>query len=77
MPYGTPTPDTYASTYNITATHIATGVHVVITSGGDFDEADKDAAFQAVVDLVSASLDFELHPGTKAYPTLVGITPTP
>lgn len=70
MPYGSPQ-NAGDCEYAATVQHVATGVWLRLSTGPGTGpsvptESNSDTAFQALVDLVAASTDFDFSGGAKS-----------
>lgn len=86
MPYGSPQYTNDESTYEVYAdgpdvsadsSSRPLRVHVTASIAEGQSEAEADAAFQLLVDMINASSDFATFGGTKRYEAAVSITATP
>lgn len=86
MSYGTPQYTNDLATYEVYAdgpdvsqdsTIRKLRFHVTAEIVEDQDEAEADAAFQLLLDLINASSDFVTFGGAKRYEAAVAITATP
>ena len=79
MPYGQPTGQSHAARYTIQAQYGDTEISLVghLDQGGGFPaEVDKDAAWQALVDLFAAAPGWTIIEAGRAYDMREDISPT-
>lgn len=81
MSYGSPTKQegtvTYAALGVVYQSFDQTSITVTINASNDMTELERDAAFQALIDLLDGSADFSVAGGMKAYSTTEEVTVTP
>lgn len=86
MSYGTPQYTNAEATYEVygDGPDVSSGsnvqklrFHVTAQIAEGFDEAEADAAFQLLIDLINGSPDFVTFSGAKKYGATVPITATP
>lgn len=82
MPYGTPVSDdsnaTYTAEVGYTAITGSGAFRVTYQYNPDHSQSEREATFQAFVDLIDGSTDFGFTGVvTKTYPTYQEVTPTP